>query len=142
MFSASGTPHTFESRLAAPYQITPETIIDTLSTWASIRSTELCAKGIGLERQIFDTGLGGFLSPNSDVSYRVIDRYWNILVPAKYRMFGCSRKGFLKQPGELSINERDTLSSFYGAQLAISAPTDCTIYLRVHNVAEQARALR
>jgi len=139
MFNAYGTAHQFDTPRT---RVSQENVISTISSWATKRSHDLAGQGISLARQVVDPGLGGFVSPDPAVSRRIIENFWEIASPATRRMFGCSRKGFLKQPNENSPSDRDDLSAQLGAKVAAKAPLTSTIYLRVHNALYQTRALR
>lgn len=139
MFSAFSTPHTFTAPVVCP---TTSDVVSILSTWAVERAHTLVALGIPLERQVMDTGMGGFVSPDPAVSHAIINRYWDITAPTTKRLFGCSRKGFLKQEGERSILDRDTVSAQLGCAVRDAAPTETTLYIRVHNVELQRLELQ
>jgi dihydropteroate synthase len=138
MFNAYGAAHAFNQPLIP---VTLEGVINTISTWAAERARLLAAHGISIERQVFDPGLGGFVSPDPAVSLSIIDNFWNIKSPATRRMLGCSRKGFLKQPQEQSPADRDNQSATIGAKVAAAGPIESTLYLRVHNVSAQKQSL-
>lgn len=138
MFNAYGAAHQFHEPKTF---VSLETIISTISTWATERTRTLAAQGISIARQVVDPGLGRFVSPDPTVSCRIIDDFWKIESPATSRMLGCSRKGFLRQPHETSPADRDDISATVGAKVAAAAPADATLYLRVHNASAQRRAL-
>lgn len=138
MFNAYGDAHQFKTPRIS---ISSQNVLATLSTWASERARTLASRGIPFERQVLDTGLGGFLSPDPEVSYTVLAHYWAVSSPCPRRMLGCSRKGFLKQEGETSPLDRDALSAKLGLTVATAAPSAATLYLRVHNVARQVQEL-
>ncbi len=138
MFNAYGAAHQFQT---PQIPLCLENVIGTISNWATERSQTLAAQGISLERQIFDPGLGGFVSPNPNISLRIINDFWAIASPSPKRMLGCSRKGFLRQQNETSPTDRDSASARVGAAVAAAAPPNSTLYLRVHNSLCQAQAL-
>lgn len=138
MFNAFGVAHSFES---ARCPVTALDVVQVLSDWAHQRAAFLVSRGISLERQVMDTGCGGFLSADPIVSRVVVERYWEIASPTCKRMLGCSRKGFLKREGERAIEERDSLTAHIGAAICRAAPLDSTVFLRVHNVAKQREEL-
>jgi dihydropteroate synthase len=144
MFNANGAPHLFSSTSLqrTNHDLTKDNAIDTLTNWWHQITKNLTQNGTDPQRLILDTGLGAFLSPDPAVSSLVIDRYWEIAPLQTRRMFGCSRKGFLKKPNENSPLERDPLSAALGAEIIKNAPDSAQIYLRVHNVAAQVAALR
>jgi len=139
MFNSFSSAHSFSSPKT---ELTKDLAIKVIADWANSHSQSLASKGIPFERQVMDTGLGAFLSPNSDVSFRIIEEYWRIHCPSKGRMLGCSRKGFLKQSGEKAPHERDRLSSDIAIQVAKETPADTILYLRVHNVALHRKLIR
>lgn len=138
MFSATGVPHTFPDDTRA---LTSASWFSTLSSWANEVTIRLTHAGISLSHQILDTGLGAFVSNDPDVSREIARRYWDIPAPSGARMFGCSRKGFLRRPGERGPRDRDEASARLGAEVAARAPDGATLYLRVHNVSAQRAAL-
>jgi len=134
MFNAFSEPHNFNMPVVSP---TTSDVVSILSNWAAERARALTSLGIPLERQVMDTGMGGFVSPDPAVSHTIINKYWEITAPTTKRLFGCSRKGFLKHEGERSILDRDAISAQLGCAVRDAAPPDATIYIRVHNVALQ-----
>lgn len=139
MFNAFNEPHNFSAPLVRP---SADTVISTISLWAEERARILETRGIPLERQVMDPGMGGFVSPNPAVSYTILRRYWEISSPTQRRLLGCSRKGFLKKAHEGSILERDSLSAALGRTIRDSSPADMTLYIRVHNIGLQRELLR
>jgi dihydropteroate synthase len=138
MFNAYINAHRFDDPL---YRLTIDNFSDVISTWAVERSRLLTQAGIGLARQVFDTGMGAFISPEAAVSRGVIDNYWSIAPNLKTRMLGASRKGFLKRSGELDIKERDASSAELAVKVLKTAPAGAYLLLRVHNVEAHRRAL-
>jgi dihydropteroate synthase len=134
MFNAYGDAHQFKTPHTS---LSSENVLGTLSTWAKERAHALASCGIALDRQVMDTGIGGFLSTDPHVSYTVLQHYWEVSSPCQKRMLACSRKGFLKQENETSPLDRDALSAKLGLTVATAAPSAATLYLRVHNVARQ-----
>ena len=139
MFNAFGEPHNFDTPLLCP---TASNVISTISHWAEERARTLESLGIPLKRQVMDTGMGGFVSPDPAVSHTILQGYWEISSPIQRRLLGCSRKGFLKQEHERSILERDALSAELGRTIRDSSPAEMTLYIRVHNIALQRDLLR
>ncbi|MFN4895757.1 MAG: dihydropteroate synthase [Pseudomonadota bacterium] len=138
MFNAYGAAHIF-TQTAMPLRV--ETCISTLSLWAQQKAKTISEYGIPFERQILDPGMGGFLSPDADVSRTVAERFWEIQSPISQRMLGCSRKGFLRQKNELSILDRDLPSAHLGMRVSASTPPGSTLFLRIHNVSLHRRLL-
>jgi dihydropteroate synthase len=139
MFNAYGAAHTFEQPHTC---VSPDDVITTVSRWAAERARTLATQGIHIERQIVDPGLGGFVSPDPAVSQRIVEDFWRIESPCSRRMLGCSRKGFLRQPLEMSPADRDEVSALLGARVATAAPSESTLYIRVHNAMRQSQTLR
>jgi len=108
-------------------------ILDTLQTVESA--------GISPSRVVIDPGMGAFLSDDPAVSWQVIDQSGDLPSSTGGLLFGCSRKGFLKRPGETDISERDHLSAACGAFITQQIGERCPVYLRVHNVALQKKVL-
>jgi dihydropteroate synthase len=133
MFNSNPQPHTFGATISDPVQ--------TINSWAEQKLSLLEKAGLDRKRVILDTGLGAFISPDPSDSYQVIERYWEIAPNHTRRMFGCSRKGFLKQPNEVNPSERDQLSAELGATVAKKAPEQSQLYLRVHNILAQLKKL-
>jgi dihydropteroate synthase len=138
MFNAYGDAHCFRT---SRHHISPSSAVSLISAWAQERSQLLAQRGIPLERQVMDTGIGGFVSPDPAVSFAIIESYWEITCPCTSRLLGCSRKGFLRQPNETSLMDRDALTARIGATVARAAPETSTLYLRVHDVARQLREI-
>lgn len=139
MFSATGMPHTFPNPEHST--LTKSNCVEVLSQWWQTTSERLFKAGILPEKQIFDTGLGAFVSHDPAVSLEIMERYWDIPSPPGGRMLGCSRKGFLKHPGEVTLLDRDRASARYGALIASRCPSGTPLYIRVHNVAVQREIL-
>jgi dihydropteroate synthase len=139
MFNSFSSAHSFSNPKT---ELTKDLAIKVIADWANSHSQSLASQGIPFERQVMDTGLGAFLSPNPDVSFRIIEEYWRIRCPSKGRMLGCSRKGFLKQSGEKAPHDRDRVSSDIAIQVAKGTPADTILYLRVHNVALHRKLIR
>ena len=140
MFNSYGGAHNFEPQ--AGQNLSTANVVSTISSWAISQALLLKSQGIDIHRQVTDTGLGGFVSPDPTVSNHIIEHYWDICTSTTQRMFGCSRKGFLKQKGEVSILERDPISAQIGCQISQTAPANTTVYLRIHNVALQKALLK
>lgn len=138
MFNAYNGAHHFNSPL---YRLTIDNFSAVISNWALERSRLLTEAGIDLDRQVFDSGMGAFISPDPATSLGVIDSYWSIAPNLKTRMFGASRKGFLKRPGELDIKERDTTSAELAVRVLKDAPAGVEVLLRVHDVEAHRKAL-
>ncbi len=130
MFNAYGAAHDF-TKAIAPLSL--QDCTSALSLWAEERADTLIRSGISIERQVIDPGMGAFVSPDPAVSFSIIENFWSIRSPAKRRMLGCSRKGFLKQSHERSILERDALSAELALKVSAAAPSDATLYIRTHN---------
>jgi dihydropteroate synthase len=137
MFNSYGCAHTFSG---APSPSKQE-VVSLIQKWAIQKSLYLDSHGISPARQVMDTGMGAFLSPDPGVSREIIEHYWDIRYPGKGRMLGCSRKGFLKKHDEIKISDRDPASAEIARRLAILAPTDSHFYIRVHNVALHRRLI-
>jgi dihydropteroate synthase len=139
MFNSFSSAHCFSNTKTA---LTKDLAVEVIAAWANSHSQSLTSQGISFERQVMDTGLGAFLSPDAEVSFRIIEEYWRIRCPSKGRMLGCSRKGFLKQSGERAPHDRDRLSADIAKQVAKETPADTSIYIRVHNVTLHRRLIR
>lgn len=98
-----------------------------------------CEAGIGRDKLLFDPGCGGFLSSKPEASWELLSSIGMLGVYSPL-FLGISRKGFLRQEGEVSVEERDGLSSYLGA--LISSRLSGEVWLRVHNVAQQRIFLR
>jgi dihydropteroate synthase len=138
MFNAYGDAHRFNDPL---YPLTANNFIGIISNWALERSHLLDQSGISRDRQIFDPGMGAFISPDPAISRALIDSYWSIGPKFKSRLLGASRKGFLKRPGEREVKERDAESVNLAVRVTKEAPSGLEVLLRVHNVEMHREAL-
>jgi dihydropteroate synthase len=135
MFSATGAPHVFSPGLSISDPVVH------INEWLLRRAEYLQDQGIPAHRLIADTGMGGFVSADAAVSLEILKSYGDVWSPPGGLLFGCSRKGFLKRPGEHCISERDTLSCLYGVVAAGKLKPEVPVYIRVHNVALQRACL-
>ncbi len=83
---------------------------------------------------ILDTGMGAFLSREPAVSWEVVRHYDVFSRFGCALMLGCSRKGFLKQDDERSVEERDGASALCAAHVVRKMCGGVPLFLRVHNV--------
>jgi 2-amino-4-hydroxy-6-hydroxymethyldihydropteridine diphosphokinase / dihydropteroate synthase len=104
--------------------------------WARQRLDKLLFLGVKPEKIIFDVGIGFSKTPRQSLQLiKEIEKFHSLEVAL---LVGHSRKLFLKLFGDTQPKERDfatALLSFYLTQHHVN-------YLRVHNVALNAQALR
>lgn len=135
MFNAHGGAHTFGDGLSNTEGFS------LISNWISDHTIKLIARGIAPEKLIADPGMGAFISGDPMVSYSVIKRFHELPRPGGGLLLGCSRKGFLGRATDRDPSDRDQRSAIAGAYAAALLEPTTPLYLRVHNVAEQRRAL-
>jgi dihydropteroate synthase len=85
--------------------------------------------------------MGAFIGNDTEVSWEIVRRYGEISWPKGGAMLGCSRKGFLRIPGERDSSDRDGVSALCGVIAASKLAADIPLYLRVHNVVMQRAAV-
>lgn len=89
--------------------------------------------GIDSERLVLDPGMGAFISAEPEHSWALLGRFGEFAELGCALMLGVSRKGFLKQPAEQAVLERDPHSALCAALLANRIST--SLYIRTHNPA-------
>lgn len=117
-------------------------VLESIHEWSKQTQARCRSAGLEAAQVVLDTGMGGFLGRDADVSWKVIRAYREFTARGCALMFGSSRKGFLKKPNEAQVDERDHLSSLCGAIVARSVAGLVPVYLRVHNVALQKSMLQ
>lgn len=136
MHSCCPKPHDFSANAS------DLDIIQVISEFFDRRISKALAAGIRESQLILDTGMGAFLSPKPEQSLEVLERLIEVFTRFKLPLLiGISRKGFLKRPGELSVQDRDSASAELSVKTISSLPSTALIYLRVHNPSVHKRAL-
>jgi dihydropteroate synthase len=135
MFNPQGAAHLFVQ------EIDPQCVVSQINSWAATTKQRYQAAGGELEKLILDSGMGAFLGANPEVSREIVRRYGELCWPAGGAMFGCSRKSFLRTPGEQQPADRDALSALCAVLVASKLSRQVALYVRVHNVALQKAAL-
>lgn len=129
MHSRCPAPHVFPD----PFPPTEDLVAD-IRRFFSERIERMLEAGVERERIILDPGLGAFSSREPRQSWEVIRRLKELEDFGLPILLGASRKGFLKQPDEEGIEERDILSAL-AALLAVQALAfQGPAYIRTHNV--------
>jgi dihydropteroate synthase len=116
-------------------------VIDSINGWISQVDQAFRAVGGESSNLICDSGMGAFLSQDSEVSWHVIRHYDSIQWPKGGAFFGCSRKGFLHKSGESLLHERDVATAECGVLVATKISSRTPLYLRVHNPRLQRAAI-
>lgn len=135
MFSRCPSPHVFGPPPSGD-------IVRAINTFLDNRTCAATDAGVPAERIIRDTGMGGFVSQAPETSWEIMRRFGEVTPGKGGLLFGSSRKGFLKGPGEDSAHDRDPASAMTAllvARVQRRAPTP--LYIRTHNVALQKRLL-
>jgi dihydropteroate synthase len=135
MFNPHGAAHVFGKG------VEPQHVVSAINSWGALIKQRYQAAGGAQEKLILDTGMGAFVAHNPDVSREIVRRYAEVSWSVGGAMFGCSRKGFLRTPGEQQPADRDALSALCGVLVASKLPAGVPLYLRVHNVELQKAAL-
>lgn len=135
MFNPNRSAHRFGGNL------TLESTMDTITPWVVHAIALMKAHGIAEDKIVIDPGMGAFVSPDPSVSWEILNRCHELPLSAGGLFIGCSRKGFLALPGESSILDRDARTASVGREIATRLKSIAPLYLRVHNVAAQRRAL-
>jgi len=115
-----------------------EIIVSEISEFFLQKIQVLEHAGIQKSRIILDTGMGGFLSKNPEISFTVIKNFQKFLGLGCELYIGTSRKSFLSEvSGNISPEKRvisSVVSSLIGIQNGAS-------YVRVHDVKEMKEGL-
>lgn len=135
MCNPHGGSHVFGSGLSCA------TAVPFVQQWMASAWVSLQERGLSPSRIILDPGMGAFLSSDPRTSWSVLKSIEELLPPGGALLLGCSRKDFLKQPGENFLSERDHLTALVGAATAQRIGPKRPLYLRVHNVAMQRAVL-
>lgn len=125
------------SRCLAPHQFDPiekGDILDLITNSLKSRIDRALGAGLRAEQLVLDPGMGAFLSDDPLDSWYVLEEFAELCQLGFPLMLACSRKGFLKVPGEVNIQERDLRSAVVAAELAQRIPNDSVLYVRAHNV--------
>lgn len=109
--------------------------VTAVRTWFQKKREELQREGIAADRIIFDPGIG--FGKTAAQSLELIRRADELRIPGIELLFGHSRKSFLSPQSNLSIEEKDEATCAVSAYLAGKGVE----YLRVHNVAANAKAI-
>lgn len=130
------------SRCPRPHEFGPEPAGDLIENCKRfflqrIEAARIC--GLSESSIILDPGMGAFVSSNPDCSYEILRRLAELAELGLPLMIGISRKGFLTQPGELNITDRDALSARLAAQAAELLRGSVDLYIRAHNAVLHSR---
>lgn len=123
---------------ADPNKVMPEKedIIVSIVSWAAMKIDELTKQGIGMDRIIFDPGIG--FGKTAEQSYTIIENIEAFKKLGVRLMVGHSRKSFLKAFTDEPAHERDEITAKFSSWLA-NLDVD---YLRVHDIKTNKKALR
>jgi dihydropteroate synthase len=116
----------------------PEKILEEIEQFFAEKIELLKNAGISKERIVLDTGMGGFLSKNPEISFAVLknlSRFTNLGCPL---FIGTSRKSFLANVSQKPNPADRLVSSIVSSMVAVQNGAD---YIRVHDVAEMKEAL-
>lgn len=118
-----------------------EAIIPEISAFFQQKMSLLEKNGISKSRIILDTGMGGFLSKNPEISFHVL-RNFSEFSGCKDQgcelYLGTSRKSFLSEVSQNASPDKRVISSIVSSVLGIQNGAD---YVRVHDVHEMKIAM-
>ena len=115
-----------------------ETILSEISEFFSQKIQILEHAGIQKSRIILDTGMGGFLSKNPEISFLVIRNFQKFLELGCKLYLGTSRKSFLSEVSGNISPEKRVISSVVSSLVGIQNGAN---YVRVHDVQEMREGL-
>lgn len=123
------------SRCAQPHEFGPAPggdIIAAIRSFLENKIEQALEAGVRREQLVLDSGFGAFLSEDPKVSFEVTERYRELADFGLPLMIGVSRKGFLRQEGERSAAERDSVSARLAADIIRRLPKILDIFIRTH----------
>lgn len=133
------------SRCSEPHRFDPEPtggIVKNILSFLSERVERAEAAGVDRSQLILDTGMGKFISDSPEASFEVVRRYGEFQEFGLPLYFACSRKGFLKLPGEEILSERDLSSAYLAAEVSRNLSPETPLFIRAHEMILHRRLLQ
>lgn len=120
-------------------KLTKEIVIDEILFFFRKKKNEFIDLNISLDKLIFDTGMGFFLSPDFEISLEVIKKIEIIQKEFPNLFLSVSRKSFIGNLlGGISPKERDIGTLIFELELIQKKIP----YIRTHNVKQLKQALK
>lgn len=128
MHSTCGVAHLFEKRAQ------DGAITDTVSRSLESLLTKAKDNGYPIAKLMLDTGMGAFVSDKAEDSFALLRNYDHFARFGLPLVLGCSRKGFLRSPDEISARDRDPASAISSIAAIQNIQGKAPLYIRCHNV--------